>query len=91
MLTLEQNLQFACRYYSIPEHEIKQRVDHVVQQFELRAYLQQKASVLSGGYKQRFMIARSMIHKPEFIILDEPTVGLDPQYQTKFMGHYTQS
>src|SRR5581483_12378722 len=38
----------------------------------------QKAHVLSGWYKQRFMIARSLLHEPEFVILDEPTVGLDP-------------
>jgi ABC-2 type transport system ATP-binding protein len=78
LLTLEENLQAACRYYGVPEDEIQKRIDHVVSQFELSKYLQQKASVLSGGYKQRFMIARSMIHYPSFIILDEPTVGLDP-------------
>lgn len=78
MLTLKQNLEFACRFYGVPHNEIASRIKHVVDQFELGAYLDQKASVLSGGYKQRFMIARSMIHKPEFIILDEPTVGLDP-------------
>lgn len=78
MLTLEQNLQFACRYYGVPTDEAEQRIADVVEQFELKKYLYQKASVLSGGYKQRFMIARSMIHKPEFIIFDEPTVGLDP-------------
>lgn len=78
MLTIEQNLQFACRYYGVPEHEINKRIEHVVQQFELGAYLHQKPDVLSGGYKQRCMIARSLIHKPTFIILDEPTVGLDP-------------
>lgn len=78
MLTLEENLRFACRYYSVPKEKIQERIDYVVTKFELSAYLQQKASVLSGGYKQRFMIARSMIHHPSFIILDEPTVGLDP-------------
>jgi ABC-2 type transport system ATP-binding protein len=78
MLTLEENLVFAGRYYGLTETEIATRVKELVAQFGLSAYLKEKASVLSGGYKQRFMIARSMIHKPELIILDEPTVGLDP-------------
>ncbi len=78
MLTLEENLIFAGRYYGLTEAEIATRVTSLVAQFGLSKYLKEQASVLSGGYKQRFMIARSMIHKPEIIILDEPTVGLDP-------------
>ncbi len=78
MLTLEQNLIFAGKFYGLSATEIKTRIDELVHQFELQKYLHQKASVLSGGYQQRFMIARSLIHKPEFVILDEPTVGLDP-------------
>lgn len=78
MLTLEQNLIFAGKFYNIPEEQIQPRINELVKQFELQKYLNQKVSVLSGGYMQRFMIARSLIHKPEFVILDEPTVGLDP-------------
>jgi ABC-2 type transport system ATP-binding protein len=78
MLTLEENLMFAGRYYGLAENEIVDRIKILVEQFGLGKYLGEKASVLSGGYKQRFMIARSLIHEPEFIILDEPTVGLDP-------------
>lgn len=77
-LTLEQNLLFAGRLYGMNDDQIADRIIVLAKRFGLEAYLSQKAEVLSGGYKQRFMIARSLIHSPEFIILDEPTVGLDP-------------
>ncbi|HEV2917337.1 MAG TPA: ABC transporter ATP-binding protein [Candidatus Babeliales bacterium] len=77
-LTLKQNLIFAGALYGMKEEAIQNRLHILVNRFGLAAYLNQKASVLSGGYKQRFMIARSLMHQPEFIIFDEPTVGLDP-------------
>ena len=77
-LTLEQNLLFAGRLYGMNDNQIADRIRILAKRFGLESYLGQKAEVLSGGYKQRFMIARSLIHNPEFIILDEPTVGLDP-------------
>ncbi|MBI2774672.1 ABC transporter ATP-binding protein [Candidatus Dependentiae bacterium] len=78
MLTLKENLELAGQCYGMDKEAIEARIKELAHQFGLDNYLNEKASILSGGYKQRFMIARSLIHKPEFIILDEPTVGLDP-------------
>lgn len=77
-LTLYENLYYAGKLYGLSDSEIEQTINKLVKQFDLEKYLNEKASILSGGYKQRFMIARSLIHNPEVIILDEPTVGLDP-------------
>lgn len=77
-LTLEQNLMYAGLFYGLSDFRTRERIKYLSDKFGLHKYLHEKAFILSGGYKQRFMIARSLIHKPEFIILDEPTVGLDP-------------
>ena len=78
MLSIKENLHFAGRYFNIPETEIKKRAQELMEKFNLTQYAQSKGSILSGGYKQRFLLARTLMHKPKIVILDEPTVGLDP-------------
>lgn len=78
MLTIRQNLQFAGKYFNMPHDEIEEKTEQLLEQFELSRYANKQASILSGGYKQRFLLARTLMHSPKIIILDEPTVALDP-------------
>lgn len=78
LLNVEENLYYDGRYYGFSDQETKKKLNELVDCFQLEKYRKYKATELSGGYQQRVIICRALMHNPEFIILDEPTVGLDP-------------
>lgn len=77
--TVERELAFGLENIGIPTHEMRIRIDEVLEQFDLIQYRQSAPHLLSGGERQRLALASVLIMKPRILILDEPTSLLDPR------------
>ncbi len=83
-LTVRQNLTMHARLFHLPTDQVASRIAQLVERFELSPYLDKLAGSLPMGIRQRLSLAVAIIHRPEILILDEPTSGVDPVARDSF-------
>src|SRR5437588_10539545 len=89
-LTARENLEFHAFVYDVPASSRKQRIAEVLEMVDLNDRADSVVMTYSGGMRRRLEIARGMLHTPDVLFLDEPTIGLDPQTRRHIWGYLGQ-
>lgn len=83
-LSVRQNLELHAKLFDLPTTDSRQRIDELIQRFSLQALADQPSGALPLGLRQRLSLAVAVLHRPEVLILDEPTSGVDPAARDDF-------
>lgn len=89
-LSIEQNVSFFASIYGLKGKEKRSRIEEVIRRVELWERRKDSVQNLSGGMRQRVSLACAIVHNPPFLLLDEPTVGLDPELRANFWDYFAQ-
>lgn len=84
-LTAAQNLRFFGRLYGMRGGRLQERIDHVLELTGLVENAGHRLSTFSGGMKRRLNFGVALLHEPKFVVLDEPTIGIDPQSRSHLL------
>lgn len=86
-LTGRENLEFYGAMYGVPKEKLKIEIDHWLDKLEMSISAKKRVETYSGGMKRRINLIAGILHKPELLFLDEPTVGVDVQSRAAIMSH----
>jgi ABC-2 type transport system ATP-binding protein len=88
-LTVEETLDYHGGYFGMPRKERRERIAELLETFSLTGKRNDRTRTLSGGMKRRLILARALMHRPQLLILDEPTAGVDVELRLE-LWHYVQ-